>query len=289
LILINLSEVPTRYELGGEGLPGKYRDLFSGASVSLPARLTGTAAAWEYKVFVSGPNAVRFLDSLAALPLVTASWEPIPSDVPFAPCPTPVTYPTPTSDRIPYHAACAAGTDALDSDWCPLTRLVLGTNPAAVTARFKASWDIEKLFVQVEVNDAAPFGNLATPWDNSSVELFLDMEHKADGVFGSGDFQYIFTFNHLDPFEKFDRIAGVTCSTTRTAETWSVQAAIPWSTLGAKPSSQAIYGFDVGVDIDEDGSVRHGQLMWHGTADNYNNTSQYSDLILLPCSRIKKR
>ena len=48
------------------------------------------------------------------------------------------------------------------------------------------------------------------------------------------------------------------------------------------PSAAALYGFDLGVDFNQDGSGRQGQLVFHGSANNYLDTSQFGDLQLGP-------
>jgi len=281
LVLLNLSADRAPFALEGEGLEGSYTDLFSGQAVQVPASLTGTAAPWEYRVLVAGEGTAGLLKALNTDGPLAPGWADDPSAPLAGPCPTPVAYPTPSSERVPYLAACAS--EPAEAGWQPLDRLVMGTNPDGVAARFRTTWDSQALQVSVEVEDAAAFNNLPSPWEDSSVELYLNLGHGHAGAYGAGDFQYIFTFGRPEPFEQSGRTAGVACASSRTAQSWSVRASIPWTTLGVTPTPQAPYGFDLGVDFNQDGSGRQGQLLWHGGPDDYRDTSLFSDLLLQAC------
>jgi len=280
LVLLNLSAEGATYSLSDDALAGDYKDLFSGASLHIGPTLSGSAAPWEYHVYVSGPQTEAAVAALASETPVAPTWD---SKAPVSdkPCPTPVQIATPVAGRVPYQAVC--GGSRPEKGWQKVDRLVIGINPDRVSARFKASWSEKSLDLQVEVQDPSVNNNLPNPWDDSSVEVYFNMSDSHAGNYGDGDFQYIFTFGRPDPFEAHQKLAGVTCTSSKTPGTWNIQASIPWSTLGVKPQPKKKYGFDLSVDYNQDGSGRQGQLTWHGSADDYHDTSLFSDLVLLPC------
>ncbi|MDD9939888.1 MAG: hypothetical protein OXU20_02380, partial [Myxococcales bacterium] len=82
--------------------------------------------------------------------------------------------------------------------------------------------------------------------------------------------------------ETNDRDAGVLHATTATEDAYTMELAIPWSSLGITPlSGQTVIGFDIGCNDDDDGIDRDLQLMWHGTRFNYDRTDAFGELFLV--------
>ena len=82
--------------------------------------------------------------------------------------------------------------------------------------------------------------------------------------------------------ETNDRDAGVLHATTATEDAYTMELAIPWSSLGITPlSGQTVIGFDIGCNDDDDGMDRDLQLMWHGTRFNYDRTDAFGELFLV--------
>jgi hypothetical protein len=61
---------------------------------------------------------------------------------------------------------------------------------------------------------------------------------------------------------------------------YSIELAIPWSSLGISPTSSTVIGFDIGYDDDDNGGVREHQAVWNGTVNNFQNTSAFGSLRL---------
>jgi len=67
---------------------------------------------------------------------------------------------------------------------------------------------------------------------------------------------------------------------------YSIEVSIPWSGLGVTPAAGVLIGFDIGVNDDNapcsaGGAVtRDGEIRWSGTADNYQDTSKFGELLL---------
>jgi hypothetical protein len=81
-----------------------------------------------------------------------------------------------------------------------------------------------------------------------------------------------------------------------TAGGYAVEVRIPWSGLGLSPTvgepgvAVLTIGFDIGVNDDDapctdsDPGTRDGELRWMGNGENYQNTSNFGELVLFPRS-----
>ncbi|HXB97411.1 MAG TPA: sugar-binding protein, partial [bacterium] len=164
-----------------------------------------------------------------------------------------------------------------------VTRVVLGADGSGETGRFKAFWDANYLYLGAEVSPSSlavpPAGSL---WQGEAVEFFLNMSGVPGSGFGAGDFQFIAGYGQPQVFEKDGHSAGVlVASQNQGGGAYTVAVAVPWSTLGVSPGTNATYGFDVAVDMDQNsGGVRTGQLAWTGNSEDYASTAAYGFLRL---------
>ena len=232
---------------------------------------------------------------------------PTPTNTPVSPTPTntPVS-PTPTNTPFPRllcqpasvgQADAPRGTIHVDglltepvwSGPCyDVTKVVLG-NAYTVTARFRARWDNNYLYVGVEITDSVLIAN-AVIWEGDSAEVYLDMNHDYSTTYGLDDWQYIVGWNYPQLFEKRGTTSNlynpgatpVLFANATTATGYSIEIGFPWATLAVTPTVGALYGFDVGINVNQgySGGLRDGQLMWHGTANNNTDTSQFGQLTL---------
>ena len=77
--------------------------------------------------------------------------------------------------------------------------------------------------------------------------------------------------------------ASIVVMRTNSATGYTLQISIPWNALqGSASKVGSTIGFDIGVNDDSDGGARNHQLMLYGGPNNYQNTSQFGDLVLTP-------
>jgi len=166
-------------------------------------------------------------------------------------------------------------------NWNDITKLVLGVNHNNVTGKFKLAWDNDYFYIGVEINDNNLFNDSQpNSWDDDAVEIYLDMNRNRSTTYQSDDFQFIFGYNYSSVFEKNNRTGGVLFSTGIKSGGYTIEAGIPWTLLGKTPTEGSIYGFDIGINIDDNGGTRDGQLMWNGTENNWQDTSNFGDVKL---------
>ena len=171
------------------------------------------------------------------------------------------------------------GEPAWNGPWSSVTKKVQG-NDLGVTAVMRARWDDQYLYVGVEVVDGSLHNDSANAWEDDSVEVYLDMNHDKSTTYQADDFQYIAGQGDTSIWEKGNKTAGTSMATSAIAMGYAVELRVPWTTLGNSPAAGNVYGFDIGVNVDDDGGPRDEQLMWFGTSNNYTDTSQFGDLTL---------
>ena len=168
-------------------------------------------------------------------------------------------------------------------------RLCLGRAADGLEGSFRVCWDDANLYVLVNVKDATPLKNENPPprlWCGDAVELFLGTEKTDEG----GPMQFLdrhlllgagaagnapFYFSGANEQEACD--ARVFAS----SDGYTMEAAIPWKSLGATPHQGQSILFDVGIDDSTDGKDRRAQLMWSGGAKNSSDRTHWGVAKLL--------
>ncbi|TVR51744.1 MAG: hypothetical protein EA425_06390 [Puniceicoccaceae bacterium] len=178
---------------------------------------------------------------------------------------------------------------AVDPVWSgveprPVARLLSGAG-AGNSASWKALWSPQGLHLLVEVITPARFFDSANPWDDDSVELYLDLLHSRSSTYGEGHHQLVFRWD--DPQVRIGTNSanpgpGIQHVTTATAEGYRLEAYLPWQALRHFPGPGPI-GFDLHVNFDNDGGARDAKRSWHAAADNaWSNPSAFASVYLDP-------
>ncbi|WP_138752240.1 sugar-binding protein [Paenibacillus sinopodophylli] len=148
------------------------------------------------------------------------------------------------------------------------------------TADYGVLWDNEYLYVGVKVNDSQLHNDSAAVYLDDSIEIYIDANHNKGTTYDSFDRQFIKGWNDSTLYEQNGLSTGVNHAWAAIPDGYSVELAIPWSSLGIVPTAGMSIGFDVAVNDDDNGGDRDGQLMWAGTGSNGTDTSMFGDLEL---------
>ena len=172
---------------------------------------------------------------------------------------------------------------------------VVQGNTYTVTANFQIRWDDTYVYVGANITDSILVSNTTAittaVWQGDSAEVYFDMNHNHSTTYLPDDFQYVAGWDYPGLLEKHGTVyteylpgaTPVRFASAATANGYSVEFGFPWTTLGVTPMAGAIYGFDVGVNVNQGYTAgRDGQLMWNGIANNYLDTSQFGQMTLLP-------
>ena len=161
------------------------------------------------------------------------------------------------------------------------------------TSTFGVLWDNTNLYIGVKVLDATiTTNNNATPYapyNNDAIELNFDMNNNG-GVYDAADRSWIKVASPTitNIFERIGAPVGAMTNTSavKTATAiitggYTMEFAIPWTTLGVTPNTTTLYGFDIGVDDADGGAVRASQTVWIGDENDWTNLTNVGDLQLL--------
>jgi hypothetical protein len=142
--------------------------------------------------------------------------------------------------------------------------------PAAdFSATSKTIWDMDSIYVRVDVTDDSLNTAHANNWERDKVELYFDMDNSKidmNSGYDGNDIQIGFEYD-----ADYSGIlnGAVNARSWATATGWSLQVAIPWDSLmmGFNPAVDKIIGYDVQA-IDNDGANRESKLATMALADN---------------------
>lgn len=141
-------------------------------------------------------------------------------------------------------------------------------------------WDQGHLYALIEVTDVRLYGSSPDPWQQDSVELFLDENAAGSSGYQADDSHYRVNFEgivtggaNFDP-QRFRAV-------TRQTETgYLVECAIQFATV--KGAEDTALAFELQVNDNRNGRTREGLTKW-ASADNesWQNTGKFGRLILV--------
>lgn len=163
----------------------------------------------------------------------------------------------------------------IDAEWAD-AEVISATqyiqNTVGATAEIQTMYDDENLYVLAVVTDDNLQKGSANPWEQDSVEIFVDEDAERSTSYASGDFQYRIDFENVQ--------SGPACvsATSITDTGYIVEAAIPL-TLGSKAPGD-IMGFEIQINDDQGSGKRDSYATWFdSTGESWNNTSMFGTLI----------
>lgn len=167
------------------------------------------------------------------------------------------------------------GEYALDTS---LSRTVCDSTDNSAT--FSTQWDTTYFYVGVRVQDT-DLQNDSKNWKDDGIEVYIDADHNKGSTYDSFDRQFVLGWGDTAITEQNGNTTGVLFAQSNITGGYTMELAIPWSNLGVTPAEGLVMGFDVGVNDDDNGGGRDGQLMWVGTANNFKDTSAFGDVTLM--------
>lgn len=143
-----------------------------------------------------------------------------------------------------------------------------------LSAVWQTHWDNKFLYVRVDTVDDKFIRDSKKPWGDDSIELYIDADGSRSTKFdGKNDFHLIYRWKdknvNLSRNSPRKNNLGIQQTMTRSNNGYTLETAIPWTTLGVKPIAGKTIGIDVQVNDDDSGRDRDGKLAWHAK----NNTS----------------
>lgn len=165
-----------------------------------------------------------------------------------------------------------------DAPEVPINRYQTAWHGANGTA--KVLYDDSNLYVLFKVNDTQLDKGSANPWEQDSIEVFVDENNAKTSFYQADDGQYRVNYENETSFNPESIADGFESAVDVSGTNYTVEVKIPFRTI--KPVSNMQIGFDVQINDGKDGA-RQSIATWNDTTGNaYQDTSVFGILTLMP-------
>ncbi|WHZ05089.1 endo-1,4-beta-xylanase [Neobacillus sp. YX16] len=143
----------------------------------------------------------------------------------------------------------------------------------------KVLWDNEYLYVLIQVSDSQLDKSSPNPWEQDSIEVFVDENNAKTSFYEDGDGQYRVNFDNETSFNPVSIAEGFESKTHVSGNGYTVEVKIPLKTI--TPENSTKIGFDVQINDGQDGA-RQSAATWNDTTGlGYQDTSEFGELTLV--------
>jgi len=142
----------------------------------------------------------------------------------------------------------------------PINRYQSAWQGATGTA--KALWDDENLYVLIQVSDEQLDKASPDPWEQDSIEIFVDENHARTTFYQEDDGQYRVNFDNETSFNPAGIEEGFDSAVKVEGTNYTVEVKIPFKHI--TPTANISIGFDVQVNDGKDGA-RQSVAAWNDT------------------------
>jgi len=150
------------------------------------------------------------------------------------------------------------------------------------TGTVKTMWDDDNLYVFFTVTDALLAKASSNPWEQDSIEVYVDQNNAKTTTYEADDGQIRINFDNEQSFLGGATAEKISSATRLTDDGYVVELAIALDAI--EPEEGMIIGFEFQVNNDEDGSgTRDSVMTWNDpTHLSYQNTSRLGLLQFAP-------
>nr|WP_145406243.1 endo-1,4-beta-xylanase [Paenibacillus xylanexedens] len=181
--------------------------------------------------------------------------------------------------NMPKSAQALQGTVTIDGEkdakWNKVAPFqVMPLNPGGgAFAEARAMWSGQDLYLFIDVTDPNIITNATDPWDQDSVEIFLDENHQRTPFYQYDDAQFRISADNVATFAGSASPGRLQSAVKKTAKGYQVEAKIRLQSL--TPKAGDVIGFELQVN-DNQGNNNKSTAKWNDlTNDSWKNTSQY--------------
>ncbi len=148
--------------------------------------------------------------------------------------------------------------------------------------KFGMLWDNRYLYIAADVTDDVWKIESNRPYNNDSVEIFLDPSNEKKLGYTDENKQLFSAYVNNDTSKFYPNTRGeVKSAYIRNDNGFTCEIAIPWSTVGRDPSDGLKIGIDLVFDDNDIGADnRNTCIAWWGTNMNYSDASGFGTIIL---------
>lgn len=146
------------------------------------------------------------------------------------------------------------------------------------TGKARVLWDESYIYVLMEVKDNLLNDSSFNPYEQDSVEIFLDQNNDKTGYYGDDDGQYRVNYRGISSFGSIPDQSGFKAKARITADGYIVEMAIP---LVITAKEGMLMGFDAQVNDSNGNGMRQSISKFSDLTDNsYQSTEKFGNLEL---------
>ena len=158
-------------------------------------------------------------------------------------------------------------------------------DPADGSGTWQVLYDMENLYVIVDVTDDSLQNDSASSWQDDSVEIYFDGGNtKLSTPLSGDDHQYTFgwTANDIQGTNIAGYTEGIEQAQVTTATGWRIEVKMPWLSIqGVAPQAGDLIGIDCYYNDDDDGGdSREGKMLSFSAVEGWNDASQWATAVL---------
>lgn len=170
----------------------------------------------------------------------------------------------------------------VDNVWSKATELPINRYQMAwqgANGVSKVLWDNENLYVLIQVSDSQLDKSSPNPWEQDSIEVFVDENNAKTSSYEDDDGQYRVNFDNETSFNPVRIGEGFESATQASGNGYTIEVKIPFKTI--TPDNNTKIGFDVQINDGKDGA-RQSAATWNDTTGlGYQDTSVFGVLTLI--------
>lgn len=166
--------------------------------------------------------------------------------------------------------------------------IIQGTinNPQDLTARWRANWDDQNLYLWVGVIDENHVSDSKQLWADDSIEIYIDADASRSEFYdGFNDYHLSFRLGDknisLGGKTPREDIKAIKYSMRQNKSGYQLNATIPWTTLRVTPKNEHTLGFDIQINDDDNGNGRDAKISWSASSDKAWKTPRVFGEIIL--------
>jgi endo-1,4-beta-xylanase len=158
--------------------------------------------------------------------------------------------------------------------------VAMGSLDKNATAKVRVLWDENYLYVLAIVKDPVLNKDNSNPWEQDSVEIFIDENNHKTGYYEDDDAQFRVNYMNEQTFGTGGSAARFKTAVKLIEGGYIVEAAIKWKTI--KPTPNTVIGFNIQVNDANEKGQRVGIISWSDPTNNsWQDPSKFGNLRLV--------
>lgn len=154
-----------------------------------------------------------------------------------------------------------------------------------IYATWSGLWNNNNLYIFITVTDNDLSNDSGGNWyHDDAIEICFDGGNEKASSYDSNDRQVAFAWNSSSVIQGSNNqssVSGIDFAMKETADGYTLEVSVPLSSLQIAPSIGTDFGFDIGINDDDNGGERDNKISWYQTVDDgWKDPSVFGEVVL---------